>query len=365
MKTYKKLYSAFCTSENLKLAFRKARKNKTSLPYVISFQDNLQKNLEKLQEELINHTYQPKPLKKFIIRDPKTRTIHASNFRDRIVYHALVNIIEPIYEKIFIYDSYASRKNKGAHKAVARFDNFKKKVSKNGKLLKKASNKNQVLGYAFKADIKHYFETVDHEILISIVRRKIHDENIIWILRKILENFETNLKGKGMPLGNLTSQFFANVYLNELDHFVKGKLKAKYYIRYVDDFVILDSNKQMLLYYKNVIDCFLKNHLLLELHPAKSKIIPLSQGISFLGYKIFYKYKRLRKTNRKAFARKFQSKIDSFQEGAVSYDQLLNFVLSWFSYAKWANTYRLRKKIIQKINKAKAESENADSTKSL
>ncbi|MBI2110573.1 hypothetical protein HYT51_02225, partial [Candidatus Woesearchaeota archaeon] len=141
---------------------------------------------------------------------------------------------------------------------------------------------------------------------------------------------------------------------NKLNH-----IKKRY------DFVILDSNKQMLLYYKNVIDCFLKNHLLLELHPAKSKIIPLSQGISFLGYKIFYKYKRLRKTNRKAFARKFQSKIDSFQEGAVSYDQLLNFVLSWFSYAKWANTYRLRKKIIQKINKAKAESENADSTKSL
>ncbi|MBI4158979.1 hypothetical protein HY500_01840, partial [Candidatus Woesearchaeota archaeon] len=239
MKTYRKLYSKLCSLENLMLAFKKAKEDKTLLPYVVKFEENLNEELNKLHKELISLNYEPHQLKRFIVRDPKTRTIHASAFRDRVIYHAICNILEPIFDKTFIYDSYASRKFKGTHKAVERFDKFKKKVSRNGKLANNYYDNNNVIGYALKADVKHYFETVNHEILLKIIRRKIKDENIISLIKKILNNFDTKIKGMGMPLGNLTSQFFANVYLNELDQFVKHKLKAKYYIRYVDDFVIL------------------------------------------------------------------------------------------------------------------------------
>src|SRR3989344_8491222 len=234
MKRHGNLFEELCSYENLKLAFKKARKGKTQRPYVIEFEKNLKNNLIELRTELLFHNYSPKPLKTFILRDPKTRKISKSDFRDRIVHHALYNIIEPIFDKIFIYDSYANRKGKGSLAAIKRFDKFKRKISKNGKL-NGWFNNNQVKGYCLKADIKHYFEEVNHEILLNIIKRKIKDNRIIWLIHKILNNFNTKINGKGMPLGNLTSQFFANVYLNELDYFVKYKLKAKYYIRYVDD----------------------------------------------------------------------------------------------------------------------------------
>ncbi len=161
----------------------------------------------------------------FIIHDPKTRKISKSDFRDRVVHHALCNIIEPIFEKSFIYDSYANRLNKGALKALNRFDYFKKKVGKN----------NTRRCFILKADIKKYFENIDHNVLVNILKKKIIDNKVLWLIKKILDNCvrggEDFFSGKkGMPLGNLTSQFFANVYLNELDWFVKRKLKAKYFV---------------------------------------------------------------------------------------------------------------------------------------
>jgi len=231
MKSYKNLYPKIYYYKNLELAFKKAKRNKSFMPYVVKFEENLENELKQLQKELKSQTYKPRKLKRFIIRDPKTRTIHASSFRDRIIYHALCNIIEPIFDKTFIHDSYASRLNKGIHRAVERFDKFKRKVSKNGRLVSNFYNKNNIIGYVLKADIKHYFDTVDHKILLNIIKRKIKDKKIILLIQKILNNFDTKIKGSGMPLGNLTSQFFANVYLNELDYFIKHKLKAKYYIR--------------------------------------------------------------------------------------------------------------------------------------
>ena len=243
--------------KNIRKAYRKARKGKGAKWYVKEFDEELEKNLLQLQKELRKMTYEPKPLKQFIIRDLKTRLISASAFRDRIVHHALCNIIEPIFEKIFIYDSYANRKNKGAHAALKRFDYFKRKVSKNGRLIQNAEHDRQVSGYALKADIRHYFDSVDHSILMQIVGKKISDKRVLWLIEKITNNHICSVPGKGMPIGNLTSQFFANVYLNELDYFVKHDLKAKYYIRYVDDFVILHESKEELESYKMSIDEFL------------------------------------------------------------------------------------------------------------
>ena len=189
MKTYKNLYNNLCSYENLELAFRNARKRRSSKHYVIEFEKNLEDNLLQLRLELLLHSYSPAPLKTFILRDPKTRKISKSEFKDRIVHHALCNIIEPIFEKNFIHDSYANRKDKGTLKAIQRFDYFKRKVSHNGKRRANAYDSNDVLGYAFKADIKHYFEEVDHETLLDIMGRKIKDNKILWLIKKILGNY--------------------------------------------------------------------------------------------------------------------------------------------------------------------------------
>ncbi|MEK6918197.1 MAG: RNA-directed DNA polymerase, partial [Nanoarchaeota archaeon] len=169
-----------------------------------------------------------------------------------------------MYEKIFIYDSCANRKSKGTLFAIKRFEKFQRKTTNN--LTSK--------GYCFKADIKHYFEEVDHSILLGLIGRKIKDEKVILLIKGILENnVSSNYLGKGMPLGNLTSQFFANVYLHELDYFVKHRLKAKYYLRYVDDFVLLGSSKEKLLSWGGGMAGFLFKDLKLELQPQKSKVI--------------------------------------------------------------------------------------------
>lgn len=344
MKTYKNLYKEICSMENLLLAFQRARKGKSKKDYVINFEKNLIENLKQLQSELKNKIYQPKPLRKFVVRDPKTRIIHSSIFRDRIVHHSIVNVIKPIFDKRFIYDSFASRDKKGTHNAVIRFKGFVRKVSENGSLIKNSFNNNSVKGFVLKADIRHYFDSIDHEVLVSIINRKIKDKEFIWLVWKILNNFETSKKGKGLPLGNYTSQFFANVYLNELDYFVKHILKAKYYIRYVDDFVILHKNKKRLEYFMACIKNFLPC-LKIELHPDKTEIYPLCNGITFLGYRIFYNYTLLRKRNIKYFMKRLEENIRLYNQGVLSRDQLDNKLNGWFGYCQWANTYKFREKI--------------------
>ena len=291
MKTHKLLYNQIFSINNLIAAYQNARKDKTRKDYVVEFERNFDKNIRQLRNELKDENYYPRPLKTFILRDPKTRKINKSDFRDRVIHHALVNIIEPIFDKTFIHDSCANRKGRGNLFVIKRFDKFKRKVSGNGLITRNGFNNNNfVRGYCLKADIKHYFQEVDHNILINILKRKIKDNKVIWLINKILKNIsvEGGETEKGMPLGNLTSQFFANVYLNELDYFVKHNLKAKYYLRYVDDFVILHQSKEQLEIWKDKINYFLNNNLRLELHQEKSKIISLSRGIDFVGFRNFY-----------------------------------------------------------------------------
>lgn len=305
MRTYDKLFIELCSLDNLLLAFKKAKKGKSKKWYVKEFESNLDNKLTNLKSELETQVYKPNPLKRFVVRDPKTRVIHASAFRDRIVYHAICNMIEPIFEKIFIHDTYANRKGKGTHAALKRFEKFKQEVTRNGEILYGANDNNMVVGYALKADIKHYFDTVDLEILMRIIGKKIKDEKVLQLIKTVLDNHDFKIKGKGMPLGNLTSQFFANVYLSELDYFVKHNLKTKHYMRYVDDFVILHRSREKLILYKWLISNFLRQKLKLELHPEKSKIIPLHNGVKLLGFRVFYHYKLPRKNNTRSFKRKF------------------------------------------------------------
>ncbi|MFH1053360.1 MAG: reverse transcriptase domain-containing protein [Candidatus Woesearchaeota archaeon] len=337
----KRLYEELCTYDNIQLAFTKSRRGKTLKSYVIKFEEDLINNLRQLQHELITQTYKPMPLVTFILRDPKTRKISKSDFRDRIVHHAICNVIEPIFDKTFIYDNYANRIGKGTFSAIERFDQFKRKVLSNDK---KAC-------YVLKADVKHYFETVDHNILMSILERKIEDNKLLNLIKIIISNHNTSEPEKGMPLGNLTSQFFANVYLNELDQFVKHKLRAKYYIRYVDDFVIFHSDSKALEDYKTRIDKFLKHRLELCLHPDKSKIIKLKTGVGFLGFRIFFSHKLVRKKNLLKFEKKFNEMREEYKEDIIPREKVLERFEGWLAYVQHANTYKYRKHLVREFNK--------------
>ena len=207
------------------------------------------------------------------------------------------------------------------------------------------------MGYALKADIKHYFENVDHSILLSILKRNIRDAHLIRLIEIILQNHKTKNTGKGMPLGNLTSQFFANVYLNELDQFVKHKLKAKHYIRYVDDFMILHEDKNILGKWKTEIERFLKQNLAVELHPDKSRIIPLRRGITLLGFRVFYQYRLLKKSNARRIWKRLELMERRHNAGNLELEKIMQSVSGWCAYAKFANTYGLRRKVIERYNR--------------
>lgn len=344
MKTYKNLHQKVCLLENLKHAFLKARKGKTKKIYVLKFEENLKNNLEHLQKELLDLSYSPGEFNTFIVQDPKTRIINAPPFRDRIVHHVIIGILEPIFNKFFIFDSYAGRKGKGTHTAVKRFDSFLKKVSRNGQLLKRAKNKNQIIGYTLKIDIKHYFDSISHEMLLNHISQKIKDKKLLILIERIIKSYNFKEKGKGLPLGCLTSQFFGNFYLHKLDKFIKNQLKAKYYLRYMDDLLILHSNKEILVDYLTKIEIYLK-YLKLEVHPQKSRIIPLSRGIDFVGFRNFYHYKLLRKRN----IRKMFLKVEKYKNKEISKEKLLENFQGWNAYAMWANSYNLKRRVVREI----------------
>jgi len=333
MKTYKNLYPKIYDLKNLILAEKKARKGKTKKDYIKNFEDNLAYHLKILHDELKDQIYKPKPLQTFILRDPKTRKISKADFRDRIVYHAICNIIEPIFDKIFIYDSCANRKGKGNLFVIKRFSKYQRKITLN--LHSK--------GYCLKADIKHYFQEINRSILIKIIKKKIVCGKTSDLIKFILNNFEGK---KGMPLGNLTSQFFANIYLNDLDYFVKHKLKVDYYIRYVDDFVILHSSKEQLKKWKKEISKILNKELKLKLHPDKSRIINLSKGVDFVGFRNFYYFKLLRKRN----VKNMEMKINLFNKEEIDCEKFLEIFHGWNAYALWANSYKLINKLVEKIH---------------
>jgi retron-type reverse transcriptase len=340
MKTYNNLYEEICSMNNLANAWKRAKKGKTKKDYVVDFKHNLRENLLKLRKELLEQAYKPEPLKTFILKDPKTRTISKSAFRDRIVHHALVRVIEPIFDRTFIYDSCANRKGKGNLFAIKRFDKFKNKVTNN--LHSEA--------FCLKADIKHYFHEVDNEVLLKILNKKIQDEKTVWLIKRVLANGASkSSSNKGMPLGNLTSQFFANVYLNELDQFVKHQLRAKYYIRYVDDFVILHPSKKQLESWKMKIEGFLITELRLELHQQKSKVISLSKGVDFVGFRNFYHFRLLRKIN----IRSILFKVESYKRNELNKGKMFEIFYGWSAYAKWADTLEMRRKVSKEIYKAK------------
>lgn len=201
-----------------------------------------------------------------------------------------------------------------------------------------------------KADIKHYFESIDHEILLEKIRRKIKDEKVIWLIESILKNHKTEIVGKGMPLGNLTSQFFANFYLDDFDHFVKQELKAKYYLWYVDDFIILHRNKTVLIEWKFKIEEFLGKKLQIALHPEKSRIISLRKGITLLGFRLFAKHRLLKKSNTRRIWKRLHKMKQKYDKNEITREEVIQSLEGWLAYAEFANTYKFRKKVMAKFN---------------
>lgn len=344
MKTYKNLFEKICSFNNILLASRKARRGKRFIESTAKFEISLEKELHKLREELITQTYKPGNYKEFFVEEPKRRMISAAPYRDRVVHHALCNIIEPIFEKTFIFNSYANRKNKGTHRAINKYQ----QLSRNYK-------------FVLKCDIKKYFPSIDHYLLKKLIQKKIGCDKTLWLIDLIIDNsnkqeevneyfigddlFTPFERRRGLPIGNLTSQFFANIYLNELDHFVKEKICCKNYIRYVDDFVILMDRKSELLLIKNKLESELDS-LRLKLNQNKSIIYRTEDGLKFLGHKVFPNFKLLRRENIVRFKRKLNKMSKKIENGTITENEVKKSVQGWIAHSSFSNSFRLRKKIL-------------------
>jgi retron-type reverse transcriptase len=313
-----KVSDQLITLENLFLSWREFKKGKSKRFDVQQFEFNLEDNIFQLYQELENKTYKHLGYASFFVQDPKLRHIHKAKVRDRIVHHLISRYLEQTYDKTFIFDSYSCRKNKGTHKAENRLKAFSLKQSKN----------NKFNFYCLKCDIKKFFDSVNHQILIDILKRKIRDQNILWLVKEIIFSFQVE---KGIPLGNLTSQYFANIYLNKLDQLIKHKLRIKYYIRYTDDFLILDIDKNKLQRLIHPINQFLNHQLNLSLHPDKIIIRKYNQGIDFLGYVTLPYYRVLRTKTKKRMFKRINNKN----------------IQSYLGILKHCCSYKLRKKLEQ------------------
>jgi len=347
MKTHSNLFSEIITFENLFLAQKKAQKGKRKNENVAKFNLRLERELFLLQEQLLNKTYQPGKYAEFYIYEPKKRMISAAPYRDRVVHHALCNIIEPIFDKLFIFDTYANRKGKGTHAAIRRFKEFSKK------------NK-----YVIKADIRKYFPSIVHSILKTELRKTIKCKDTLWLIDLIIDNsnpqefvnhwFEgdnlfSNLENKkGLPMGNLTSQFFANIYLSAFDHFVKRELKCKFYIRYVDDFVIFENSKPKCNEIIAKINQFLAQYRL-KLHHNKTKIMQTEKGISFLGHRIFPNFTLINKQNIKKAIKRLDKKYNLLCKEQITKADFVNSYIAWYGHVINANSFLLRNKINSKF----------------
>lgn len=300
----------------------------------MSFERNLEDNIFELHKQLANKKYKHDAYSEFFVNDPKRRHIHKATVRDRIVHQILYDYLVKVFDKTFIFDSYSCRVDKGTHRGVNRLSTFAQKASRNysGQC------------WALKLDIKKFFASVDHEILFQLLKEKTADKDILWLLKIIIESFETET-GKGIPLGNLTSQVFANIYLNELDQYVKHCLKVKYYIRYADDFVILSRNKTFLYKCIDTSKQFLNEKLALELHPHKISIRKLEWGIDFLGYIMLSRSIIPRTTTKRRMLKKIEIKTKDFYKGGLEENRLFQTVQSYYGYLTHANTYRLKNRI--------------------
>jgi len=305
------IYKDIISTKSLLNAWNEFIRGKKNKKDVSVFSLNLLDNIFELQKDLVSKKYKHSDYEYFKISDPKPMDIHKASVRDRLLHHAICSELSPSFDKKFVYDCYSSRNFKGTHRAMNRFRYFAGKVSKN----------HTKTCWVLKCDVRKFFATIDHEILLNIFYRHVKDKEINWLIKEIILSFSTE-KGKGLPLGNLTSQLLVNVYMNEFDQFVKHELKVKYYVRYADDFVILSDDKRYLEELLFKIEFFLKSKLKLSLHPKKVSIETYSSGVDFLGWVHFSGHRVLR-TSTKNRALKGSKECDIGANNVQSYLGLL------------------------------------------
>ena len=316
MKRHSNLIEQIASLNNLIIAFKKASKGKKNKQYVKFFYLNLETNLFQIQEDLLSGNYRWGVYHFFEISDNKKRQIHAPIFKDRVTQHAIYAVLEPLLDKKFIYHTYACRKGKGTLRGVQ-------------SLMKMNANENT---YILKCDIKQYFKTIDRQIMFELLQYNMKDKLVLKAFYNLIFYDEEK---RGIPIGNLCSQLFANLYLSQLDYFVKHVLKTKYYLRYMDDFLIIHTSREQLYEWRHAIRDFLTNNLKLELHPNKQHITAAAKGINWLGYKVTLSKLQVRNKNNKAFSKRWKAisnkKGSSFQDFRVQINSL-------YALSKHANT---------------------------
>ena len=357
MKTFKGLYERIVTFENLHEAFRKAAKGKSLRVDCASFAYRREREILRLQDELQSGTYRHGPYREFTVRDPKKREVKAARFRARVVHHALCNVIEPIFEARFLPESFACRKGKGS---LAALDACRGEVRR------------LPGGYVLKADVSKFFHTVDHGVMLDLLGRKIADEKVMGLCARILASsedsrFRTYFPGDdlfacrrptGIPIGNLTSQIFANIYLHELDCFVKTELRPigaeGAYLRYMDDFMLFGPEKSDLWRAFARVEEFVAERLRLRLHPVKRTVSPVRDGVDWVGYRIFPAEGRglpdrvrLRRRNIFRFRERCAGLRRRYRAGSIPLEAVRDSVVSFLGYSRQAQAGQLMRRILE------------------
>lgn len=339
------MYAALTTWENLLLAYRKASKGKRGKANVAAFDHRQEEKLLVLQDELAAFTYRAEGYVSFTIHEPKTRIISAAPFRDRVVHHALCNLLEPLFERSFIADSYANRLGKGTHRALDRCQQWAGQYP-----------------YVLQGDVRQFFPSLDHAVLRQILAAKLTDQGVLWLVDQILDSGVGVLAGaydmtwfpgddlfaalrpRGLPIGNLTSQFWANVYLNPFDHFVKRELRCPAYLRFVDDFLLFAQDKETLHQWQAAIVARLARYRLAIHSGAHPR--PVTEGIPFLGFVVYPTRRRLKRRKGVRFRRRLWRLAADYADGLISLEQLTASVQGWINHVRYGNTVGLRKAVV-------------------
>lgn len=309
-------YEEIVSIENLLAAWQEFLRGKRGKRDVQEFRLHLMDNIMLLHDELRTHSYRHGGYEHFRINDPKPRDIHKASVRDRLVHHAIYRVLYPYFDKRFVADSFSCRDEKGTHKALDRFRAMSRTVSRN----------NRRTCWVLKIDIRKFFASIDHRILLACLARQISDIETMVLLQTVVESFSTRPM-VGLPLGNLTSQLFVNVYMNAFDQFVKHELRCRYYIRYADDMVFLSNDKTLLLGWLSVIQDVLATRLLLELHPKKISLTTFASGVDYLGWVHFNDHRVLRTATRKRMVR--AAKNGASDAIIASYEGMLTHGNAW------------------------------------
>lgn len=344
MKRQGDLFPRIVDFENLYNAACRARRGKRGRVDVAAFHFHLEDELLSLRAELLSGAYRPRPYRTFRISDPKERLISAAPYRDRVVHHALCQVIEPLFERGFIHASYANRKGKGTHAA-----------------LDHATRLARLHRYALKCDIEKYFPAIDHEILMARMERKIKCRPTLALIRRIVDNsnpqeevvryfpgddlFTPLERRRGIPIGNLTSQFFANVYLDGLDHFIQQELHESAYVRFADDFLIFGERKETLAGLLKPIQDHLDGYRL-RLHGTKCQAAPVRDGVPFLGWRIFPDHRRLRRRTGVRFQRRLAELVRLHRAGEAPMERVRASVMSWIGHLRHGDTQGLRRRLL-------------------